>query len=237
MAKDNVFLSVVIPAYNEERRIVSTIKSVAAYAARSGRPWEIIVANDGSRDKTALLVRQIARRIPVVFLDNQDNKGKGFVVNQGMRIARGDIALFMDADSATGIEELDKMLPLFAQGVDVVIGSRRMRGSRIVKKQPLIRELGGKLFGWTVRALFGLPFADTQAGFKAFSREARELVFSAQRTFAWSFDVELLVLARRFGLRLAEVPLVWEDQSESRVKPLGMAQAFFDLFRLRFLYR
>ena len=236
MAKDSVFLSVVIPAYNEERRIVSTVESVVSYCGRLGRTWEIVVVNDGSSDKTARLVRQLARRIPVVFVDNHENKGKGAVVNQGMRIARGDVALFMDADSATRIQEFDKMLPLFAQGFDVVIGSRRLSGSRIVKKQPLVRELGGKLFGWTVHALFGLPFTDTQAGFKAFSREARELVFSAQRTFAWAFDVELLVLARRFGLRMAQVPIRWEDQAESRVKPLGMAKAFFDLVRLKVLY-
>ena len=237
MAKDNVFLSIVIPAYNEERRIVSTIESVAAHCARLGRPWELIVVNDGSRDKTAMLVRQLARKTPIVFVDNRENRGKGAAVNQGMRIARGEIALFMDADGATKIQEADKMLPLFEQGMDVVIGSRRMPGARIVKKQPWVREIGGMVFGLTVYALFGLPFTDTQAGFKAFSKEARELIFNAQQTFAWAFDVELLVLARRFGLRMTEVPIVWEDQRESRVKPLGMFKAFLDLARLKLLYR
>ena len=237
MAKDSVFLSVVIPAYNEERRIVTTVESVASYCARQGHLWEIIVVNDGSRDKTAMLVRQLSRRMPIAFIDNGENKGKGAAVNQGMRIAKGEIALFMDADGATKIQEADKMLPLFARGADVVIGSRRMPGARIVKKQPWVREIGGMMFGWTVHVLFGLPFTDTQAGFKAFSKEARELIFNAQQTFAWAFDVELLVLARRFGLRMAEVPIVWEDQRESRVKPLGMLKAFWDLARLKLLYR
>lgn len=229
-------MSVVIPAYNEERGIIATIESVASWCALSGHSWEIIVINDGSRDKTAMLVKQVAARLPLVFVNNEENKGKGYAVNQGMRIAQGNVALFMDADNATKIQEFAKILPLFAQGFDVVIGSRRMQGARIMKKQPWIREVGGKFFGWAVSTLFGLPFYDTQAGFKAFSREARELIFPSQQTFAWAFDVELLVLARTFGLRMAEVPITWKDQGESRVKPLGMVRAFWDLVRLKILY-
>ncbi len=235
MHRDNFFISVVIPAYNEAGRITDTLESVIAYFAGKSYLWQLVVVNDGSQDETSAVVEKFSRRCPLMLLDNRENKGKGAAVRQGMLAAEGDIALFMDADNATKISELDKAMPFFVQEYDVVIGSRRLPESRIARKQPFMREFGGRFFGFVVRILFGLPYLDTQAGFKVFSRRARETIFREIRTSGWAFDVEALVRARDHGFRIAQIPIAWHDQRDSKVKPLGILRAFWDLFRLKIL--
>lgn len=215
----NIFLSVVIPAYNEERRILPTLDSIFKYLIKQDYSFEVIVVNDGSQDATFKTVQKLQACYKQLFIiDSKINKGKGYAVNLGMRAARGELAVFTDADNSTKINEIESVIDLFHQGFEVIIGSRRMPGAVIIKRQPFSREFIGKAFSLLVRVLFGLPYIDTQAGFKAFSKRARDLVFSKQTIFGWVFDVELLVIARQNNLNVAEFPIHWENDKESRVK-------------------
>lgn len=227
-----IFLSVIIPVYNEARRIGRTLEAVAAYLRMQTYGWEIIVVNDGSRDATSDVVRGYQHQGAIMLIDNKVNRGKGFAVNQGMRAASGDIALFMDADNSTRIGEFEKMKPFFDRGYDIVIGSRRTSGAVIDRHQPVVRESLGKLFGLIVRMLFGFPYLDTQAGFKAFGRAAR-VIFQKQTAWRWAFDVELLVLARKMKLRIAETPITWRNDPDSRVTFYRMVHMLIELLRIR----
>ena len=226
------FLSIIIPAYNEETRIAKTLASVMAYLETQSYTWEIIVANDGSRDHTVDVVRSLQQVRVMALIDNKQNRGKGFVVRQGMAAAQGDIALFMDADNSTHIKEIEKMLPLFKRGYDIVIGSRRMPQSQIVLHQPWYREILGKISSVFARVLFGFSYMDTQAGFKAFSKKGRE-VFLNQRIYGWAFDIELLACAGKLGLRVGEVPISWHNDADSRVTFDRAIATIFDVIRIR----
>jgi glycosyltransferase involved in cell wall biosynthesis len=234
---NKIFLSVVIPAYNEQFNIIETLNSVFGYLKKQDYAFEVIVVNDGSKDKTKDLVLEFQKSFPnLVFIDNQVNRGKGFAVKQGMLKARGELALFMDADSSTKINEVGKAIPLINSGADVVIGSRRLKDSRIIESQPIHRRFLGELFRVMTKTLFGLPFDDTQAGFKVFNQSSRA-IFEKQKISGWSFDVEILVLAKKLGLEVKEIPIQWEDRRVSRVRLKGMIKVFFEFLRIKFLSR
>ena len=227
------FLSVVIPAYNEERRLPATLNSVLAYLKHCDYSWEVIVANDGSQDHTADLVQEFQKAIPnLILLDNAANRGKGFVVRQGVLRAQGEIILSMDADNSTKIEEVAKALSEFERGADLVIGSRRLPGSKIIKLQPFYRRLFGEVFRLYVKILFGFPYDDTQAGFKAIQQGAKE-IFQRQTLWGWGFDVELLWLAKLLRLKVKEIPINWENSESSRVTFWRAARWPLDLLRVR----
>ena len=234
---DQPFLSVVIPAYNEEERLPGTIRAVEQHLARQPWSWELIVVDDGSRDGTVAAGRAAAKapRTRVVSLPR--NQGKGAAIRQGMlREARGAFRLFTDADNSTPIEELDKLLAK-AQGenVAVAIGSRALKDSQLEVRQPFYREMMGRFFNLMVRTLAVGGISDTQCGFKLFRADAAEYVFSRQQLDGFSFDVELLVLARRGGFAIAEVPVRWVNSPASRVSPIrDSARMFMDLVRIRF---
>jgi dolichyl-phosphate beta-glucosyltransferase len=212
-------LSVVIPAFNEERRLPGTLDSIIAYL--QSRPYraEIIVVDDGSSDATASIVIARRQKFPELrLLSNEKNRGKGFSVRRGMLEARGEIALFSDADLSTPIEEADKLLPLLRdQGYDGAIGSRAVDRNLIEIHQSVIREQAGIFFNRLVRSIMGIQFSDTQCGFKAFRTEKVRAVFERQRIERFGFDPEILFLAKRNGLRVAEVPVRWSHNPATKV--------------------
>ena len=233
-------LSVVIPAYNEQERLPSTLERVAEYfAAWAGRQVEVIVVDDGSSDATAAISRDAARRLArpglsFRVIDNPGNRGKGYTVRHGMLEAAGDWVLFSDADLSAPIEEVEKLIDAVeTSGADIAIGSRGIDRSLIGERQPPARELMGRFFNLFVRAVTGLGFADTQCGFKLFSRAAAQAVFSRQFLERFGFDVEILYIARRAGLRIVEVPVVWNDVEGTKVSLLAGADGFADVLRVR----
>jgi dolichyl-phosphate beta-glucosyltransferase len=212
-------LSIVIPAYNEERRLPQTLDSIFAYL--HGRPYqaEVIVVDDGSTDGTAKMVNAAREKYPALrLLSNDGNRGKGFSVRHGMLDARGEIALFTDADLSTPIEETGKLLGIMQeQGYDGAIGSRAVDRSLIQVHQSVLREQAGIFFNRMVRWITGTKFSDTQCGFKAFRRERTRIIFEQQRIERFGFDPEILFLAQRNGFRVAEVPVRWSHDAATKV--------------------
>jgi dolichyl-phosphate beta-glucosyltransferase len=217
-------LSIVIPAYNEERRLSHALARIRDYfyARRADVSGiEIIVVDDGSTDKTATVAKEWAGKMPCVrLLSNGENRGKGYSVRHGMAEARGRIALFTDADLSAPIPESEKLFAAIEAGHDVAIGSRAIDRSLIVAHQSRFREVAGIIFNGFVRLFTGLPFQDTQCGFKAFVRERCRIIFEQQRIERFGFDPELLFLAQRHGLRIAEVPVRWAHDPATRIHVL-----------------
>lgn len=233
-------LSVVVPAYNEEKRLPASLAKIAAYLrTRPGAESEVLVVNDGSTDRTAEVSRAMAAELQdeaVSFrvLDNPGNRGKGYSVRHGVLEARCDWILFTDADLSAPIEECDKLLAAVVQDRwDGAIGSRALDRSLIGVHQPVFRELSGRVFNLAVRLVAGLGYADTQCGFKMFSREAGRALFGLQKLERFGFDVETLYLARKLGFRIAEVPVRWDNVEGTKVGMLDGADAFLDVARVR----
>lgn len=227
--------SIVIPAYNEAERLGATLDKILEYVQARELSVEIVVANDGSRDRTAEIVNSCAARNPIVRLvENPGNRGKGYSVRNGMLHARGQILLFSDADLSSPIEESEKLFRSLDDGADVAIGSRWVHAELQTQRQPLYRQLFGRVFNLLLRITLGLKFKDTQCGFKAFNRKAAELLFPRQRIDRWGFDPELLFLAKRFGLKVSEVPVAWAHSPGTRISPLtdGM-KMFVEMLRIR----
>jgi dolichyl-phosphate beta-glucosyltransferase len=228
-------VSIVLPAYNEAARIASTLEKVMGYAERHGWNAEVIVVNDGSTDNTAEIVRGYAgRHSSLRMVENPGNRGKGYSVRNGMLHATGDILLFSDADLSSPIEEADKLFAAIQAGADVAIGSRWIDTGLQVRRQPMHRQVFGRMFNLALRAVLGLDFKDTQCGFKAFSRRAADVVFPQQQIERWGFDPELLYIAKRASLRTVEVPVAWSHREGTRINPLrdGMRMVL-ELFKIR----
>ena len=213
------FLSVVIPAYNEERRIASTLEKVLGYLRDQDYTWEVMVADDGSTDATPNLVSEITQNQPDECLRHLrlPHGGKGWAVRQGMLQARGEYRFMCDADLSMSIEQLARFLPPALGDYDVAAGSRTMAGARRIG-EPARRKLTAKGFSLLVRTLAPCGVADTQCGFKCFSADAAQRLFSLQKLDGFAFDVELLYLARKLGLRIIEVPIEWHHSPESKVR-------------------
>jgi dolichyl-phosphate beta-glucosyltransferase len=227
--------SIVIPAYNESVRIRATLDRVLAHIR--DRQWdaEILVVNDGSRDNTAQVIEEYAARHPHLrLLQNPGNRGKGYSVRNGMLHASGEILLFSDADLSSPIEEADKLFSSLAAGADVAIGSRWLRTELQTQRQSLHRQLFGRIFNLMLRIVLRLPYRDTQCGFKAFTRRAAQTIFPRQHIERWGFDPEILFLARKFGLRVEEVPVEWAHSEGTRINPLrdGM-RMLIEMLRVR----
>jgi glycosyltransferase involved in cell wall biosynthesis len=227
--------SVVIPAYNEGTRLGATLEKMLSYIAEHGCDAEVIVVNDGSRDNTADLVRSFAERNPSLRLvENPGNRGKGYSVRNGMLTARGRVILFTDADLSSPIEEVPKLLKALADGADIAIGSRWLRSELQTQRQPLHRQLFGRIFNLLLRTTLGLRFRDTQCGFKAFRRHAAQTIFPLQKIERWGFDPEILFLARKFGFSVTEVPVAWGHSGDTRISPLvDGARMFLEMLRVR----
>jgi len=232
-------VSLILPAYNEAATIGNTIREAGNYFRSRGLRHEIIVAADGE-DGTREIAAEAGRQgEPVRVTGNRERGGKGRGVREAMALARGEVAGYADADNKVSIEEFDKFQPLLREGSEVAIGSRAMRDSRIEKRQPLYRQLGGKGFGWFMHAVVGLDgIVDTQCGFKFFTREAAREIFSRQQIDGYMFDVEILVLARRLGYSIQQVPIQWRDDGDSRLALVsGNLRNVADIFRIRRMHR
>ncbi len=223
------FLSVVIPAYNEEHRLPPTLAIVKEYLAQQRYASEIIVVDNASADRTL----EVARKADVEVLEER-RRGKGAAVRTGMLAARGEYVLFSDADLSTPIAEVEKLLEAIRRGHEVAIGSRALPESNITVHQPWYRELVGRFGNLLVRMLAVRGIADTQCGFKLYPREVAQRLFGAQRMTGIAFDMEMLFLAQRLGLRIAEVPVTWVDNPDTRFSRVrdGL-DALKDLLRIR----
>jgi len=227
--------SIVIPAYNESARLGATLEKVLAYVHAQKWDAEVIVINDGSRDSTADIVRAFAGKDPALRLvENPGNRGKGYSVRNGMLNARGRIVLFTDADLSSPIEEAPKLLKVLEEGADVAIGSRWLRAETQIQRQPLHRQLFGRIFNQLLRITLGLQFKDTQCGFKAFRQQAVQATFPLQKIEGWGFDPEILFLTRKFGFKVLEVPVVWGHSDGTRINPLvDGSRMFAEMLRIR----
>lgn len=213
--------SIVIPAYNERARIIATLESVVSVVRAQGWQAEVIVVNDGSSDETADLVRAFAAHNPeVLLMENPRNSGKGYSVRNGLLHAQGEVVMFTDADLSAPMEEAERLFAAIAGGADIAIGSRWLESSRQTHRQPLYRQFFGRCFNALTRAVMRLPFADTQCGFKAFTRSAAQTVFQLQTIERWGFDPEILFIARKRGYRIQEVPVSWAHDARSRISYL-----------------
>jgi len=227
--------SIVIPAYNEGSRLGATLEKVLGYVRAQGWNAEVIVVNDGSRDNTAELVRELAEgdsRLRLV--ENPGNRGKGYSVRNGMLNALGEVLVFSDADLSSPIEEMPKLLAALAAGADIAIGSRWLRAELQTRRQSLHRQLFGRVFNLLLRIILGLRFKDTQCGFKAFTRRASQTILPLERIERWGFDPEILFLARKFGFRVEEVPVHWGHSGDTRIHPVvDGARMFWEMLRIR----
>jgi glycosyltransferase involved in cell wall biosynthesis len=227
--------SIVIPAYNEGERIGATLDKVLAHLEQQKWEAEVLVVDDGSTDSTADLVRRYAAQHPQLrLLQNPGNRGKGYSVRHGMLEATGDRLLFTDADLSAPISEAPKLFARLEAGADLAIGSRWLDPALQTERQPLYRQLFGRIFNLLLRLILGLRFRDTQCGFKAFTRRAAQLIFSRQRIERWGFDPELLFLAARLGLKVEEVPVEWANDPRTKIRPLrDGARIFSEMLRIR----
>lgn len=229
-------LSIIIPAYNEEKRLPASLDRISAYV--QPREWElleVIVVDDGSSDGTAAIVREYAARFPALrLLQNPGNRGKGYAVRHGMLAAKGEWRLVTDSDLSSPIEELEKLVAAARQaGAVVAIGSRAVDRSLVSVHQPLGRELSGRFFNLVMRLLTGLPFRDTQCGFKLYHARAAAIIFPRQQLDGFGFDVEDLFIGKCHRLKAVEVPVRWANVEGTRVGLLSGVRAFLDLLLIR----
>ena len=208
-----VKVSIVIPAYNEEGRIKATLERCLKFLKSKKYSWELIVVDDGSKDKTAEIVKSFKK---IKLISYKPNGGKGYAVKKGVLESKGDYVLFSDADLSAPIEELDKLME-FIDEYDIVIGSRGVRESEA--NMVASRKLIGRAFNFTIKILTGLYFKDTQCGFKLFKRKAAQELFKKQTIMGWVFDVEILFLAKKKGYRIKEVGVKWEHKEHDKVSP------------------
>jgi dolichyl-phosphate beta-glucosyltransferase len=227
--------SIVIPAYNESARLGATLEKVLAYVHAQNWDAEVIVVNDGSRDNTADIVRSFAKEDPTLRLvENPGNRGKGYSVRNGMLTARGRIVLFSDADLSSPIEEAPKLFHALDEGADIAIGSRWLRAETQTQRQPLHRQLFGRIFNLILRLTLGLQFADTQCGFKAFKQPAVQAIFPLQKIERCGFDPEILFLAQKLKFKVQEVPVAWAHREGTSINPLlDGSRMMMEMLRIR----
>ncbi len=230
-------LSIIIPAFNEEARIRSTLDQVITFLGTRPYSWEIVVADDGSTDATASLVGELAEGRPELKLLRLPHRGKGWAVKHGMLAAAGEYRFLCDADLSMPIEQVERFLPPQVGEVVIVVGSREAPNSRRIG-EPIHRHLMGRFYNWLARLMAVPGISDTQCGFKCFPGQQASFLFQRQRTNGFAFDVEILFLARQSGLKVTEVGIDWYFREESKVRPLLDSLVMtWDLIKIRWLHR
>lgn len=228
------FLSVIVPAYNEAERIPLTLLDMDKHLSEADFSYEIIVVNDGSKDKTAEIVEKMAQTIPhLTLINNEKNQGKGGVVRDGMLAAKGQYRIFTDADNSTSIDQFEHMLPFLKEGYEVVIGSRAVKGAKLEPPQPLYKQLLGRMSNLVIQAMNLPGIWDSQCGFKAFDAEAAERIFPLTKVNGWGFDIEVLALARSLGYRVKEIPVRWVNDTASHVRLSAYLKVFVENVKIR----
>lgn len=232
----DIFLSIVIPAYNEETRIAGSLEKIYFYLEQQTYTCELIIVDDGSTDLTVQVVEDILKRIEHgTLIQNEVNRGKGYSVRQGVLHSHGEYVLFSDADLSTPIEEVEKLFWHLDQGYDIAVGSRGLQESDIQIRQSWYRENMGKIFNRIIRALMLTTFSDTQCGFKCFRGDVARKLFAQQKIDHFSFDVEVLYLATCHGYRVKEVPIQWFNEPNSQVNAIyDSSKMFKDLLKIRY---
>lgn len=234
--KGEIIFSVIIPAYNEEKRIGNTLLAIDKYLSRMNFPYEILIVIDGAKDNTFSVVEKYQKMVKnLKILNNPENHGKGYVVRQGMLAAKGVYRLFMDADNSTTIDQIEKFSPyLEDEEVGLVIGSRDIKGSDVKKHQPKWKELFGDMGNLMIQFVGGLwGIRDTQCGFKIMTGKAAEVICPMMRINRWGFDIEMLVLTKKLGFKIQEVPVVWINDEASKVTLGGYINTLKELFTIR----
>jgi dolichyl-phosphate beta-glucosyltransferase len=231
-----MYLSVIVPAYNEEKRLPKTLAEIDGYLRRQDYDYEILVVNDGSKDKTVSVGQSLVPSIKnLKIIGYEKNQGKGFAVKFGMLEALGDYRLFTDADNSTSIDQIEKMWPYFEQGYDIVIGSRDIKGAVLDPPQPWIRNIlmgeGFKLYRKLLIGLWGIQ--DTQCGFKFLKREAAQKIFPQCLISRFAFDPEILLIGQKLGYKIKEVPVYWKNDLDSKVKFKSVLKMAWDLVRIK----
>lgn len=228
------YLSVIIPAYNEAQRLPLTLIDIDKHLSRVDYSYEILVVSDGSTDGTVQIVKNMMSTVKNLKLsDYPMNRGKGAVVRDGMLSAKGKIRLFTDADNSTSVDQFQKMMPFFKSGFDVVIGSRALKASVLDPAQPWYRQIPAKAGNLLIQLLLLPGLWDTQCGFKAFTEEAAERIFTITKISQWSFDVEALALAKKLGFKIKEIPVVWKNAVGSKVRTSTYLKFFLEVFKIR----
>lgn len=231
MKKTSVYLSLIIPIFNEEKRI-KNISIIIDYLTKKKFEWEVVIINDGSNDTTLKKLNALKTN-KISILSYTLNKGKGYAIKQGMLHSRGHYKLFIDIDLSTTMDEFDKFLPNLNK-YDVIIGSRRVKGSKFLTRQTYLREFMGRVFTKLSQIVTGVSVSDFTCGFKCFSKKSAQIIFSKQLIKRWGFDAEVLFLAKLYGFSIKEVPVSWKNDSGSKVRfPQDIITSLFDLFRIR----
>lgn len=238
MASKKPYLSVIVPAYNEEARLAPNVNKILNYLEANYPNFELIFVNDGSSDRTAKVIKQaIAQNPRARLLSYETNKGKGYATRKGVIDSKGEVVLFMDADMSTPLTEIPNILKLLT-GADIVIGSRGIVGNKVIKKPPLFRKFSSWVFDQIKYQLVGLRrFKDTQCGFKVFRGAVARELFSISKIDRFMFDVEILHLAEKRGLKIIEMPVTWSDMPGSKVRFWeGVINMFRDLWQIRYTH-
>lgn len=234
---ENPYISIIVPSYREEKSLPNTLKRFKEYLTAQNYSYEVLVVVDGAKDRTAEIAEEFAKNWPELrVINNKINHGKGYVVRQGMLESKGEYRVFTDADNATDIRHLEKMIPKFKEGFEVVIGSRDYLdavGAKQAIPQPWHKRQLGNLGNLFIQVLVLPGIWDTQAGFKGFSAAAAQKIFSKTTVERWGFDVEILSLARKFGYKIAKIPLYWENNPDSRVKLSSYLGVLRDTIKVR----
>ena len=226
------FLSIVIPVYNEERRI-KNLSEIIFYLKKQKYSWEVIIVDDGSTDKTSKILKLLKKKLRFTLISYQPNSGKGFAVKTGMLSAKGKFRLFLDVDLSTPISEMEKFLP-YLKKHPIVIGSRKLKASILLTRQPLFREYLGKIFTLLSQAVLRLDISDFTCGFKCFSKDAAEEIFKRQTIKGWGFDSEILYIGKLKKISAKELPIVWKNDPRTRVKfPKDIINSLFELTKIR----
>ena len=237
------YLSVIIPVYNEESRIIFSLNKLYEFILNNNFTFEIILVDDGSKDNTCKIAgeffsnHELNDKCRFNLIKNKTNKGKGFSIRKGLERATGKFILFTDADFSTPIEESQKLLGFLNVGYDIAIGSRALKDSKLIKRQNILRMYMGKFFNLLVRRITGLCFIDTQCGFKMFTNKAKKLILPYLKIDDFSFDVEILYIAKKLGLKVKEAPVSWINYPDSKVRIINDSiKMFFSLIKIRYLH-
>ncbi len=232
-------ISIVIPCYNEEKRITSTLEKVYSYFARRDFPFEIIIVDDGSTDASLDVINRVSCRIKNIRLyRNTHNMGKGYAVGLGVSRSNHRYILFTDADMSTPIEEFDKFIMYINDSARIMIGSRKMPGAKVVVRQPLLRELMGKAFTKLSNFILKTNYSDFTCGFKCFEAGTAKKIFSLRKIDRWGFDSEILFLAKQNGYKVIEIPITWYNDSATKVDfKKDILNSFVELIKIRMIHR